>query len=581
MFTIIKRIINWSGDKKRRIYIGFLFSFIQSIFIAMPIMGATYGLNLILEDFEGVKKLNPKFIWYMLIFMIICVLGRAFFSYLKSVYQESVGHECAKDERIEIGDVLKRVSLGFFDTYSTGDLTSAVTTDLNFLENYSTKMIDVVINGYITAITMILFLAFTNLKVALIALCGILVSYIFLKCLGNRSSKNAITHQIAQENMVGATIEYVRGLAIVKAFSSEGSGVKNLESAYNESKDINIKIEKSYAPFNCLHLVSLDVAGTMMVLVSAYLTLENEISLPIFLMITIFSFIIFNNIKAISDGIHVLQTIDKTMDKLDKIKNGQFIDEFGKDLKISKYDIKFENVSFAYGDKTVIKDMSFDIPENSITAIIGPSGGGKSTICNLIARFYDVQKGKITIGKKDIKEFSCDSLLKNISMVFQKVYLFNDTIKNNIKFGNPNATDDEIKEAAKKARCHEFIISLPNGYDTVIGDAGSSLSGGEKQRISIARAILKDAPIVILDEATASVDPENEHYIQQAISELTKGKTIIIIAHRLATIENANQILVVKDGKLEQKGNHKKLIEQDGTYKKFIEIRKQTEGWVV
>lgn len=243
------------------------------------------------------------------------------------------------------------------------------------------------------------------------------------------------------------------------------------------------------------------------------------------------------------------------------------------------YDIEFRDVSFGYDSRIVLHDLNFKIPQNSTTAIVGPSGSGKSTLCNLIARFYDVNSGTITVGGTDICRFTCDSLLKNISMVFQNVYLFRDTIKNNIKFGSPNATDEQIIAAAKAARCHDFIMALPDGYDTVIGEGGSSLSGGEKQRISIARAMLKDAPIVILDEATASIDPENEHLIQEAISALTHGKTIITIAHRLATIENADQILVIDGGTVAQRGTHKELLQQEGTYKKFIQIREQAEGW--
>ena len=233
-------------------------------------------------------------------------------------------------------------------------------------------------------------------------------------------------------------------------------------------------------------------------------------------------------------------------------------------------------------DKTpVLRNISFSIPQGSTTAIVGPSGSGKTTICNLIARFYDVDSGKVLVGGENVRDMTCDSLLRNISMVFQKVYLFHDTIENNIRFGNPNASQEEVIAAAKKARCHDFIMSLPEGYQTVIGEGGSTLSGGEKQRVSIARAILKNADIVILDEATASIDPENEHLIQQAISELTIGKTVIVIAHRLATIEHADQILVVDDGRIVQKGTHNQLIRQEGIYKRFINIREQAEGWSI
>jgi ATP-binding cassette, subfamily B, bacterial IrtB/YbtQ len=269
------------------------------------------------------------------------------------------------------------------------------------------------------------------------------------------------------------------------------------------------------------------------------------------------------------------------LDNLEHLKNTEQLDVHGKEIALDHYDIEFDDVTFAYNKTAVVKDATFKIAQNSTTAIVGPSGSGKTTICNLIARFYDVNEGSIKVGGHDVREFTCDSLLSNISMVFQKVYLFRDTVKNNIRFGKSEATDEEIIEAAKKARCHEFIMSLPDGYDTEIGEGGSSLSGGEKQRISIARAILKDAPIVILDEATSSVDPENEQYIQAAISALTAGKTIIIIAHRLATIEHADQILVMDQGKIAQKGTHDRLKSEEGIYSRFLSIREIAEGWQI
>lgn len=285
--------------------------------------------------------------------------------------------------------------------------------------------------------------------------------------------------------------------------------------------------------------------------------------------------------EAVNDSAHVLGVIDSAMNKLEEVDKAEYIDQSGSDITLAKHDIEFKNVSFGYDSREILHNVSFKISQNTTTAIVGRSGSGKSTLCNLIARFYDVNGGEIKIGGRNVKDFTCDSLLRNISMVFQNVYLFHDTVKNNIRFGNPEASDEEIVEAAKKARCHDFIMSLPQGYDTMVGEGGSSLSGGEKQRISIARAILKDSPIVILDEATASIDPENEHLIQEAISELTHGKTIITIAHRLATIQNADQILVVDNGGIAQQGTHKELIGQNGVYKRFIEIREKAEGWSI
>lgn len=314
---------------------------------------------------------------------------------------------------------------------------------------------------------------------------------------------------------------------------------------------------------------------------ACYLGLSGEMSFPLMLMFVFFSFSIFGSLESISDSAHVLGVIDTAMDQLDALKAGNYIDRDGKEIPLKRYDIEFRHVDFGYDERTVLKDVSFTIPERTSTAIVGPSGSGKTTICNLIARFYDVNSGEITIGGVDVRQFTCDSLLKNISMVFQNVYLFHDTVMNNIRFGNPDVTDGEVYAAAKAARCHDFISALPDGYETVIGEGGGTLSGGEKQRISIARAMLKNAPIIILDEATASIDPENEHLIQEAISELTKGKTIITIAHRLATIENADQILVVDEGRIVQKGTHKELIRQEGKYLDFVRVREQAEGWQI
>jgi len=309
--------------------------------------------------------------------------------------------------------------------------------------------------------------------------------------------------------------------------------------------------------------------------------MSGQMPLSVMLMFCLFSFTIFGGVEPIADTAHILGVIDEAMDQLDRLKTEESIDEAGKDIRLESFDIGFHDVSFGYDSRKVLEHVSFTIPQNTMTAIVGPSGGGKTTVCNLLARFYDVWSGSVTIGGRDVREFTCDSLLSNISMVFQNVYLFHDTIRKNICFGKPDATEEEMVEAAKAACCHEFISALPDGYDTVVGEGGSTLSGGEKQRVSIARAILKNAPVVILDEATASVDPENEHLIQQAISSLTRGKTIIVIAHRLATIENADQILVIDDGRVAQRGTHAELIAQDGIYRKFVSIRQSAEGWKI
>lgn len=581
MFGMIKRLIDWTGKYKKRVYIGFIYAFINSIFTSLPIMLATYGLGLVFDDYKGIRTFDNDKIIYIFILMILVIGGRFLFSYLRAVTQESVGCEATAEQRIRLGNIFKRVSLGFFNSNNMGEISSAVTTDLSFIEMLSMNMINTVVNGYITVFVMILFLLFYCPLAGIISLSGIVLSALFLYIAAKISDKNASIHQKAQDSIVENTIEFLRGMQTIKAFKQEGVSVQGIRKAYKNHKDVNIKIELENCPYNCLHQFVLKAASVGIIAVSAYLTYTRKMDVNIMLMMDMFSFVMFSQIEPLSNAIHVIEVVNKTLDKLEKIEKVDIIDKDGQNIELKKYDIKFSDVCFSYDKKQILNNISFHIPEGSTTAIVGPSGSGKTTICNLIARFYDVNSGVITVGDKNIKDITCDSLLKNISMVFQKVYLFNDTIKNNILFGNPNASDNEVINAAIKAHCHEFISKLPNGYDTIIGDGGATLSGGEKQRISIARAILKDSPIIILDEATASVDPENEHLIQNAISSLTKGKTVIVIAHRLATIQDADQILVIDNGDVVQKGNHLELINQDGIYKNFINIKESAEGWSI
>lgn len=581
MFGMIKRLIGWTGKYKKRVYIGFIYAFINSIFTSLPIMLATYGLGLVFDDYKGIRTFDNDQIIYIFLLMILVIGGRFLFSYLRAVTQESVGCEATAEQRIRLGNIFKRVSLGFFNSNNMGEISSAVTTDLSFIEMFSMNMINTVVNGYITVLVMILFLLFYCPLAGIISLSGIVLSALFLYIAAKISDKNASIHQKAQDSIVENTIEFLRGMQTIKAFKQEGVSVQGIRKAYKNHKDVNIKIELEYCPYNCLHQFVLKAASVGIIAVSAYLTYTRKMDVNIMLMMDMFSFVMFSQIEPLSNAIHVIEVVNKTLDKLEKIEKADIIDKGGQNIELKRHDIKFSDVCFSYDKKQILNNISFYIPEGSTTAIVGPSGSGKTTICNLIARFYDVNSGVITVGDKNIKDITCDSLLKNISMVFQKVYLFNDTIKNNILFGNPNASDNEVINAAIKAHCHEFISKLPNGYDTIIGDGGATLSGGEKQRISIARAILKDSPIIILDEATASVDPENEYLIQNAISSLTKGKTVIVIAHRLATIQDADQILVIDNGDVVQKGNHLELINQDGIYKNFISIKESAEGWCI
>lgn len=579
MFKTMKRIIRWAGRYKKRLYLGSVCSFFSSLATAIPTMVAAYALDKAIQAYWTNTAIEPALIWQTLWIIVGSIALNFLLSYLRAVLQESIGTEVVAGQRIHLGDVLKRVPLGYFSQNSVGDILAGVTTELSVLELQGMKMVDAVINGYAKFIAIVLCLIFFSPVAAAISVIGVVLSALALHGISRHSEKTATTAHEAVENMSGAAIEYIRGLSIVKSFGQEGASTQSFRSANKALKDIRIGIEKGFTPFNCLHLFALKLASMGIVFICAWQAAQGLMSMAFFLMFVLFSFVMFGSVENINDAAHLLGVIDSAMDKLEALENAEYIDQDGTDIKPTSYDIEFKDVSFGYDDRMVLHDLNFTIPQNATTAIVGPSGGGKTTLCNLIARFYDVNSGTITLGGTDIRAFTCDSLLRNISMVFQNVYLFRDTIKNNIKFGRPDAADEQIIAAAKAARCHDFIMALPDGYDTVIGEGGSSLSGGEKQRISIARAMLKDAPIVILDEATASIDPENEHLIQEAISALTHGKTIITIAHRLATIENADQILVIDGGTVAQRGTHEELLEQEGTYKTFIKIREQAEGW--
>lgn len=579
MFKTMKRIIRWAGRYKKRLYLGSVCSFFSSLATVIPTMAAAYALDKAIQAYWANTAIEPALIWQTLWIIVGSIALNFLLSYARAVLQESIGTEVAAGQRIHLGDVLKRVPLGYFSQNSVGDILAGVTTELSVLELQGMKMVDAVINGYAKFIAIVLCLIFFSPVAAAISVIGVVFSALALHGISRHSEKTATTAHEAVENMSGAAIEYIRGLSIVKSFGQEGASTQSFRSANKALKDIRIGIEKGFMPFNCLHLFALKLASMGIVFICAWQAAQGQMSMAFFLMFVLFSFVMFGSVENINDAAHLLGVIDSAMDKLEALENAEYIDQDGTDIKPTSYDIEFKDVSFGYDDRMVLHDLNFTIPQNATTAIVGPSGGGKTTLCNLIARFYDVNSGTITLGGTDIRAFTCDSLLRNISMVFQNVYLFRDTIKNNIKFGRPDAADEQIIAAAKAARCHDFIMALPDGYDTVIGEGGSSLSGGERQRISIARAMLKDAPIVILDEATASIDPENEHLIQEAISALTHGKTIVTIAHRLATIENADQILVINGGTVAQRGTHEELLEQEGTYKTFIKIREQAEGW--
>ena len=579
MFKTVKRIIDWCGECKGRLYAGFVMTFFSHIFAAMPLALAAYTVGLLIDAQAGGPAFDTAWIWKCIVIQVILVFFRFLFDYFRARLQEPIGYQLTARDRLAIGDALKRVSLGYFQSVSTGNILNSITTGLSTLEGMGIRMIDNFVGGYLNFLVIFLALAVCSPVTALIALAAAAVSFGCMLIISHYSRVNAPVEAEANREMTGAVLEYARGLAVVKSFGKSGAAMQSVTDAVKKSKRIHLKIEWGYLPGNALHLLALKCGSVALALAAALECLHGQTTFSMALMFIFFSFSIFASLEPISDSAHTLGVIDDAMDQLGALRGENLIDADGKDIRLSHYDITFDHVDFGYDSRQVLQDVSFSIPEKTSTAIVGPSGSGKTTICSLLARFYDPQRGAIRVGGHDLREFTCDSLLSNISMVFQNVYLFHDTIRANILFGKPDATEEEMIKAAKKARCHDFIMALPDGYDIIVGEGGGTLSGGEKQRIAIARMMLKNAPIVILDEATASIDPENEHLIQQAISELTRGKTIITIAHRLATIQNADQILVVADGRIAEHGTHAELVQQDGLYRRFTAIREQAEGW--
>ena len=484
---------------------------------------------------------TTSMIWMIFGITLASMLLKIYCSYISDFGKVQIGYFMCAEKRIHIGDRMKYMPMGYFNDHNLGNLTSVVTTTMGDIENNASMVLTNILGGYIHAAIITIVMLCIDWRIGLTILCGILL---FTWCIGRLQKKSETVspqRQQAQETLVSNVLEYVQGMLIVKSFNLGQNSNSKMRQAILDSKDKNLKLERTFVPYNMLQQIILYGTSILVIVEGLYFYLNGTMALSICLLMTVASFMLFSQLQSAGNTSSLLRLLDVSIDKVNEIDNTPVMDEH----------------------------VSLSIPEKTVTAIVGPSGAGKSTLCNLIARFWDVDDGKITIGGIDVRDYTLDSLLTNISEVFQKVYLFADTIENNIKFGNPAASHNEVVKAAQKACCHDFIMSLPDGYDTVIGEGGATLSGGEKQRISIARAILKDAPIIILDEATSSVDPENENLLMGAISELTKNKTVIMIAHRLKTVRNADQIFVLSGGHIVQTGKHEDLIG----------IRKKAIGW--
>lgn len=573
MIKTLSKIYQFSGKMQGTMKKAILFSVLHSLFdmmsfgaLAMVFSGLTDGFT-------------TSMIWMIFGITLASMLLKIYCSYISDFGKVQIGYFMCAEKRIHIGDRMKYMPMEYFNDHNLGNLTSVVTTTMGDIENNASMVLTNILGGYIHAAIITIVMLCIDWRIGLTILCGILL---FTWCIGRLQKKSETVspqRQQAQEALVSNVLEYVQGMLIVKSFNLGQNSNSKMRQAILDSKDKNLKLERTFVPYNMLQQIILYGTSILVIVEGLYFYLNGTMALSICLLMTVASFMLFSQLQSAGNTSSLLRLLDVSIDKVNEIDNTPVMDEHGKPINPPNYNIVFDDVSFSYGEHKILDHVSLSIPEKTVTAIVGPSGAGKSTLCNLIARFWDVDDGKITIGGIDVRDYTLDSLLTNISEVFQKVYLFADTIENNIKFGNPAASHNEVVKAAQKACCHDFIMSLPDGYDTVIGEGGATLSGGEKQRISIARAILKDAPIIILDEATSSVDPENENLLMGAISELTKNKTVIMIAHRLKTVRNADQIFVLSGGHIVQTGKHEDLIRQPGIYADFIGIRKKAIGW--
>lgn len=574
MIEAFRKIWRFADEERANINKSAAIKFVNAVFHMLEV-SAIYFIIVALTEQES----GGRAAWTALAFMVVSIIGNAVTTGIAKNQQTHAGYFMAANERIRIGNLLKGVPMGFFNENSLGEVTGVCTTVIGNIETMIPMVLVDIMGGLIGTVVFTAMIIIFEWRVGLVALTGMIVYFLVVSAMEKKSVAIAPNAQKSQTVLTAAILEYVQGMGIVKSFNLSGRGDKRLQDALEFNRKSNLDMEKLMTPYTILQELVLQIAGIAMMLVSIVCWANGTMSIATALMCIVMSFLVFGQIKLFGMGMSMLRLASSCIDRTLQTEDMEQMDEKGKTISPMTHDIEFDNVHFSYENKEILHGISVKLPDKSTTAVIGPSGSGKTTLCNLVARFWDVDSGSIRIGGTDVKDYTLESLMNQISMVFQNVYLFADTIENNIKFGKPDATHKEVVEAARKACCKEFIEALPNGYHTIIGEGGATLSGGEKQRISIARAMLKDAPIIILDEATANVDPENEDRLQKAIEELTRNKTIIMIAHRLKTVRNADQILVIDDGNIVQQGRHEELIEQKGIYVDFVLGRKEANGW--
>lgn len=575
MLKALNKFFEFSGTKnKRKFYAAILLGIIMAFLEALRIPASFVMIQGVLAE-----QVTGSHIAASVGIMLFSIVVSVFVRNKSTMLQTEGGYETCANKRIEIAEHMRYLPMGYFNNNSLGYITSVTTNTMESLANVATRVVMMTTQGFLATLLIAIMMLFFDYRIGVIVLLGFCVYLLVNSCLQKYAGTMAPQKDAADSHLVDVILEYIQGMTEIKAYSIAGKANQKLSKAIENCEKVNFTLELKCIPLMTVQNFLTKMLGVLSCIVSVYLYTSGNMELSVCMMMLVCSFMLYASLDTAGSFSTLLRHVEAYVDKANKVLKLETMDVEGMDIQPKSYDIELEKVTFSYEQRKIIDDVSVKIQEGTTTAIVGPSGGGKTTLCNLMARFWDVQKGSVKLGGIDVKKYSIDSLMKNFSFVFQRVYLFEDTIANNIRFGQPQAPMEQVIEAAKNACCHDFIMKLPDGYDTVIGEGGASLSGGEKQRISIARAILKDAPIIILDEATANVDPENEKDLVNAIEALTKEKTIIMIAHRLKTVRNADNILVVDQGKIVEQGKHEQLMKQKGIYKRFIQTRELAVGW--
>ncbi len=555
---------------------GVIFAIIRGLFDAMQIV----TLYLALKDIFT-AGISSTTIWRSIVLIVVSVTGSALTSAYSNIQKTTCGYLGGADARIRIAEHLQSVGMGYFNERSLGHVSATATTSVQLIQEAGTTIVYSLIDGLISSVIISLMILLFNWKIGLTALFGVLLFFSTISWMQIRALRHTDDYSKIESELVSTILEFIQGLPAVKSFNRDRVESDMLQKNIQTHSNLIYQMERDWIPVAALQKIILGCTGVAIVAVSLVLTLQGRLQVYEMLTLMVTSWMMFLPLEMAGQFAFLLRQLGNNEHKVQEILSIPALDEQSTGNTAKENGISFSHVSFSYEERPILKDVSFDVPEKTTTAIVGPSGSGKTTINNLISRFWDIDQGKITIGGVDIRDYTLDELMEKISIVFQEVYLFNDTIANNIRFGLPNATLEEVKEAARRACCDEFIEALPLGYETVVGEGGATLSGGEKQRVSIARCLIKDAPIILLDEATANVDPENEEKLKAAIDALLHEKTVVMIAHRLKTVEQADQIITLADGEVKQCGTHQALSKEEGIYRDFLNARYEALSWRV